>query len=199
MKRLKFVILAAAMALPSAAMWAQQAGPREADSKLDLAICYTAAHSSIVAGSGFWAQGGGAELTGTFYHGLGVSADIAGTHADKISPTGVGLTLVTAVFGPTYTWAPPRSGKKWGQWSIFGESLLGVANALDSTSPAAAGAQSSAESLALEIGGGADLNLSRHIALRAFKADWLRTQLPNAAANVQNSLQLGSGIVFRLP
>jgi hypothetical protein len=51
----------------------------------------------------------------------------------------------------------------------------------------------------LQIGGSADLELSRHFALRLVHADWLRTQLPNATTNVQNTLQFDGGIVFRFP
>ena len=34
-------------------------------------------------------------------------------------------------------------------------------------------------------------------ALRAFEADWLRTQMPNATTNVQNNLRLGAGLIYR--
>ena len=61
------------------------------------------------------------------------------------------------------------------------------------------GAQSDASGLALQIGGGADLDLSPHFAVRLFHADWLRTQLPNGTTNLQNDLQLDAGIVFRFP
>ena len=47
------------------------------------------------------------------------------------------------------------------------------------------------------MGSGLDVNLSPHIALRAIQANWLRTQMPNSTNNLQNSLQLGSGLVFR--
>jgi peptidoglycan-associated lipoprotein len=49
------------------------------------------------------------------------------------------------------------------------------------------------------MGGGMDIDLTPRIAVRVLQADWLRTQLPNGASNVQNSLQLGAGIVWHLP
>lgn len=188
-----------ALALLPAATWAQKAHAKHTPSNLYLALTYNAQHGSITAGTGFWLQGGSAELSATFYRGLGVAADVIGTRSGNISPSGVGLTLVTATFGPTYAWDLPMRGKSRRQWKVFGESLFGVANGLHSVFPNAGGAQSSANSLALQIGGGVDLDISRHIALRLLHADWLRTQLPNAASNVQNNLQLGAGIVFRLP
>ena len=194
------VIVVGAIALLPCALSAQQVPAKNAEPELSLAITYNAQRGIVTSsGNGFWTQGGGAELMATFYHGLGIAADVTGTHASNISPSGVDLTMVTATFGPTYTWGLPRHGKSQREWKIFGESLLGVANGLDSVFPNAAGAQSSSNSLALQVGGGADLDLSRHIAVRVLQADWLRTELPNAASNVQNNLQLGAGIVFQLP
>ena len=53
-----------------------------------------------------------------------------------------------------------------------------------------------AQSRLLDLGG-MNVPLSGHLAVRAFEADWLRTQLPNATTNVQNNLRLGAGLVFR--
>jgi hypothetical protein len=56
---------------------------------------------------------------------------------------------------------------------------------------------SSADSFALEVGGGLDWRFAKHVGLRALQASWIRTQLPNSTTNVQNHLTLGSGIVLR--
>jgi len=188
--------MAAAALLPAGAA-AQQKSPQSQES--DLAINYSAERASQTSGQSFWAQGGSAELTATFYHGLGITADVTGTHAANISSSGVGLTLVTTTFGPTYTWALPRHRSSPGALRFHGESLIGIANGAASVFPEPSGAQSGASSLALQIGGSADLELSRHFALRLVHADWLRTQLPNATTNVQNTLQFDGGIVFRFP
>jgi hypothetical protein len=42
-----------------------------------------------------------------------------------------------------------------------------------------------------------NLQLSRHLALRAFQVAWLRTQLPNATTGVENNLRVGAGFDFR--
>jgi hypothetical protein len=80
---------------------------------------------------------------------------------------------------------------------LFGQALGGVANGVNSVFPDASGAQSSDNSSALQVGGGANISLSHRLAARAFEANWLRTALPNATTNVQNSLRLGAGLVFR--
>jgi peptidoglycan-associated lipoprotein len=45
-------------------------------------------------------------------------------------------------------------------------------------------------------GGGVDIGLSRHIALRLVQADYVRIQLPNSITNVQNNFRLGAGIIL---
>jgi hypothetical protein len=190
------VVMAVAALLPAGAV-AQQKSAQSQES--DLAITYSAERASLTSGQSFWAQGGSAELTATFYHGLGIAANVTGTHAANISSSGVGLTLVTTTFGPTYTWALPQHRSSPGPLRFHGESLIGIANGAASVFPEPSGAQSGASSLALQIGGSADLELSRHFALRLVHADWLRTQLPNATTNVQNTLQFDGGIVFRFP
>jgi hypothetical protein len=70
---------------------------------------------------------------------------------------------------------------------------------MDSVFPSEQGAHANASSLALQMGGAADLTVARHLAIRLVQASWLRTQLPNATTNVQNNLLFGTGIVFRFP
>lgn len=192
--RFVYGIVVGAAALLPAGLSGQQ---KNAQPEIDLALTCGAQHANQTSRQSFWAQGGGAELTATFYHGLGVAANVTGTHAANINSSGVGLTLVTTTFGPTYTWAPRRESQK--QLRLLAESLIGIANGAGSVFPGPSGAQSGDTSLALQIGGGVDLDLSRYLALRLVHADWLRTQLPNATTNVQNNLQLNAGFVFRFP
>ena len=109
-----------------------------------------------------------------------------------MNSAGAGLDMVTATFGPRYTWSPRHA-----RYELFGQGLAGVANGFNSVFPNVLGAQSVANSLAVKAGGGMNLNLKRHLALRLFEADYLRTQLPNSTNNAQNSLQLGAGLVLR--
>src|SRR5262249_40531902 len=83
--------------------------------------------------------------------------------------------------------------------AIFGQGLIGEAHGFNSYFPSSTGVQTDYNSFALQLGGGVDLGLSQHFAVRAIQADWLRTQFPNSTTNVQNSLRLGAGIVVRFP
>jgi hypothetical protein len=158
----------------------------------DIAITYDASRANVIAGNRFWMQGGGVQIHGQFWRGLGVVADVGVLHAGEAHGTAEGLDLVTATFGPRYTqsWAHHRR-------ALFCEALVGETHGFDSVFPAAIGLSSSADSLALQVGGGMNLQFSSHLAMRAFEAAWLRTQLPNATTGVENSLRVGTGLVFK--
>jgi hypothetical protein len=159
---------------------------------VDLAVSYIE-ERSLKAGTGqnFWLQGGSIELGANVWHGLGIAANVTGSHAASIGVSGIPLSLVTATFGPRYRW---HSSHKI---SIYGEGLVGEANGFGSIFPAPGGSQSDANGLALQLGGGVDLRLSDRFALRMIDAGWLRTQPPNSTDNVQNTLRLGAGFVLR--
>jgi len=158
--------------------------------RIDVGVTYIAQRSlQVNTDQNFWMQGGSIELGADAWKGLGIAADVTGTHTGSIGNGGVPLSLVTTTFGPRYRW---HSEKKI---SLYGQTLIGIANAFDSVFANPAGADSSASSFALQIGGGVDYRVSGHFAIRALDAGWLRTQLPNSANNTQNTLRLGAGIV----
>ncbi|MEZ2346444.1 hypothetical protein [Terriglobus sp. RCC_193] len=165
---------------------------RGSSHEVDLALTYTAINNSLSRGGSFWQQGGGVELSGEVWRGLGVTASVTGARASNIT-SGVNLTTITTVFGPRYAWTTSS-----GKIALFGQGLIGEAHGLDSVFPSPQGALSDYISFALQAGGGVDLRLSRHFAVRAVQADWLRTQFPNAGTNVQNNLRISGGLVLRL-
>jgi hypothetical protein len=181
------IFLLAALPLP-----AQEAGTGTA--RLDIAVNYQRLLANPVgAGNHFWLQGGGIQLHSDVWGGLGMVTDISGLHTGAMNASGQGLDLVTTTFGARYTWADmPR------RTSLYGEALVGEAFGFNSAFPSSTGTSASGNSLALEFGGGVHLPVSRRISIGALEADWVRTQLPNAASNVQNNLRLGVGVIFRL-
>lgn len=139
----------------------------------------------------FWMQGGSIELGADVWKGLGFGLNISGSHAGFIGSSNVPLSLQTITVGPRYRW---HSGHKV---SLYGEAMIGTANGFNSLFPTQFGSDRSANSSALQVGGGVDYRLSHHFSARLLDAAWLRTQLPNSTNNVQNTLGLGSGIVLR--
>lgn len=195
-KRLGCVLLQGAiavmmMALPLAAQEKPAAGVVRFP--LEVAFIYDAAHSQTIGGTNFWMQGGGMQIEGRLTPNFGVVADVTGTGVSQIGNTGVGLALVTATFGPRYTWAPGH-----GRYAVYGQALAGDGFGFDSVFPANGGATGSSYNLAVKAGGGMNLALTPRFAVRLFEADWLRTELPNTGSSVQNNFQIGAGIVLRI-
>jgi len=172
---------------PATAALAQSDQPAH---EMDLALTYNPQYRDATNGNKFWTRGGGGEFSAGLYRGLGVVAAVSINYAPNINGTGVNLTTYTPAFGPRYTWSHHKV-------AIFGEGLVGVSEGT-SVFPATGGAQTTAHTFAAQAGGGIDLRLSKDVAFRPIQASWLRTGFPNGASNVQNSLQLGVGVVFRL-
>ena len=188
------IIASAVLAVPLSAQSATALNTASTEPRypIDVAFTWDATLSNNVTSSRFWMQGAGAQIHGQFYRGFGAVADIAGTHTANINSTSVGLDMVTATFGPRYTWS--HADRKF---QFFAQGLVGVANGFNSIFPAPNAANTVQTSLAVKAGGGINIALAPHIALRAIEANWLRTQFSNSTTNVQNNLTLGAGIVFK--
>jgi hypothetical protein len=168
----------------------------QAQTSLDAALVYQAADANVVHGNRFWLQGGSVQVHAQFWRGLGAVADVSVIRSGHLERSGPGLDLVTAAFGPRYTWSPP--GPYEGRYALFGQFLVGDASGMNGIFPTATGAiHSSANSFGMYLGGGVNVPLRNRLTLRAFEADWLHTQMPNAASGVQNSLRLGAGLIFK--
>ena len=191
-----FLLLAASLLVPAGLKAQQTYKPDHHEA--DVAVTYTEQYSNLVSTPTFWHSGGSVELSTQTYRGWGLAANVSGTETGSAANSGYGLSLVTAVFGPRYTYFRPGSVHRNHSLAIFGQGLIGQSWGFDSYFPSPSGVQTDAISFALHVGGGVDIGLSRHFAVRALQADWLRTQFPNANTNVQNNLGLAAGIVFRI-
>ena len=164
---------------------------------LEISFNYSYARSNAAPGQCgcFNMNGGSSEVAFHAFRALSVVADLTGERATTIGPTaGDDLSLVVFTVGPRFSHR--FSG---GKFTPFVQGLVGAAHGFDGLFPGAGGTLSgAASSLAVLAGGGLDLTINRHLAIRAIQADYLRTQLPNGQANEQNLLRLGAGIVLRI-
>lgn len=184
---LRNLLLTGAIAMTTSMVSAQERH------EVDVAVTYSAQYNAILGGSSFWQPAGGTmDLSAEFFHGLGIVANVGGYRASNIAP-GVNLTMVTATFGPRYTWVSRAKPKL----ALFGQGLAGEAHGLDSVFPQPSGAVTSFNTIAVLVGGGADWRLNRHFAVRPFEVEWLWTQFPNSQNNYQNNVRFSGGIVFR--
>jgi hypothetical protein len=197
--RAKFSLLLAASLLVPATLKAQVPYPAKDHQEVDVAVTYTEQYSNLVSTPTFWHNGGSIELSAQLAHGFGLAANVAGTQTDNAAGSGIGLSLVTATFGPRYTYYQPLGAERKRSLAVFGQGLLGQAWGFNSYFPTRSGGIRSDDSLALQVGGGVDLGLSHNFGIRVLQADWIRTELPNGTTNVQNTLRLGAGLLFRLP
>lgn len=165
-----------------------QAGP------LEFAVSYNAIRANAPPGgcACFYMQGGRAEVDFRLHHWLSAVAEVGGAHANKINSSGDSVGRITYLVGPRVTY---RSNRRF---SGFAQTLFGGAHGFDGYFPSPTNSSSTANSISFSTGGGMDLSLSDHLAVRILQADYLYTQLPNAAGDRQNNLRIGAGIVFRI-
>lgn len=198
-KSKSLLLLAASLLIPSGLRAQATKSNTLSHREVDLAVTYTVQHSNLVSTPTFWQQGGSVELSAQAYRGWGAAANITGTHVGSAANSGVGLSMVTTTFGPRYTWYIPNGIVRKRSLAVFGQGLIGESHGFNSYFPSKTGAMTDYNAFALQVGGGVDLGLSRHVAIRVIQADWLRTQFPNGTTNVQNSFRLAAGIVLRFP
>ncbi len=189
------LLLVSAMAMTTLAAQcrAQKAeGNTVPPSEFDVTFTFNAASANQVGGSRFWMSGGSMQVHDRFAGGWGMVADFGGLHKANINSSGVGLDMVTTVFGPRYTWTPTRR-----RFDLYGQGLVGEVFAFNTIIPMKPLPITSDNGLAVLAGGGMNLRATPHVGVRVFEADWLRTKLANTTTNVQNSIRAGAGVIFR--
>ncbi|PYV49816.1 MAG: hypothetical protein DMG92_09875 [Acidobacteria bacterium] len=138
---------------------------------------------------------------------FGVKADLSGHYGNLVSvtfnsiPPVVPLNFSTPdqhiydyLFGPVISHRAPRYTVF--AHSLFGGEHVGFGNFQIVGGPVTLPGPASSNSFALALGGGLDLKLTRHFAVRAGQFDY---QLVNSSANGhghQNDFRFSSGIVF---
>ena len=100
--------------------------------------------------------------------------------------------------GQLYSYmAGPRLSFRHGPLQPYVQGLFGAAHL--STSLQAALGATSANSFAMAVGGGLDLKMSKHFAVRLAQVDYFMTQLtsPSSVRFTRNNFRYSGGIVFR--
>ena len=172
--------------------------PQPAVDKFDVALNFTYKVAKIASTTtNFVLPGGSLDAAYNFggkAGGLGLVVDVNGESKSNIEP-GVNLTQFSVMGGARYTF---RIGAhRPHAVDLYGEGLGGEVFASNSLFPGPSGTATSANSVAIQAGGGADIRLARSIALRLFEVDFITTQLPNATNQRQYDVRFSNGIVFR--
>jgi outer membrane immunogenic protein len=162
---------------------------------LELTLAYSTVRANAPPGGCgcFWMQGGKAEANAHLYRGWSAVVEIAGQHASNINAAHSDLSLVSYLFGPRYSYHSNR------RWTPFAQVLVGGVHGFDAFFPNQNGSNITPDAFALSAGGGLNLNLDHHFAVRVAQADYFLTQLPNNQEDRQNNLRLSAGIILRFP
>jgi len=166
----------------------------QSGTKAEVALNYTYVHSNAPPGGCgcFSWNGGSAAAAWHFNDRFAVVGDFAGVYSGNLDSSGLSSTLVSYLFGPRYTYRLHQ-----GKLIPYGQVLLGGAHASNGYFPSGATSSSSANAFALTLGGGLDIAVTEHVAIRAGQVEYFYTRFPNGVNQDQNNLRVSAGVVLR--
>ena len=127
-------------------------------------------------------NGGSGQLEFNVTRLLGVVGDLGGY---AVARSGFATThQISYLFGP-------RVNFRRGRVTPFAQVLLGAMWASDAI------VLGSKTAFAMTAGGGIDVTVSRHFAVRPVQAEYFLTKFPDGADNRQNNFRYSAGLVFR--
>src|SRR6185437_10350474 len=140
----------------------------------------------------FLLNGGSSEELFHVWKNIAAVAQVTGSRTDKVSQSQQGLSLITYVAGPRYSFFTAH------RLTVYGQFLIGGAHGFDSYFPKAdMRSTGAASSMAFAPGGGLEIGVRNWLSIRAVEAEFLVTHLPNDINDHQHNLRIGSGVVFR--
>jgi outer membrane immunogenic protein len=174
----------------ASASFAQQ----PADYRGDVAAAYHWVRTN--AGPGecgcFGLNGGGLSGSWNFHGPWSVVVDLSAETKSAAPPVSNSLTLVSYLAGARYKIPQPwLEGNHKPQ--PFAQIILGAAHA----GGGEAGVADGSYRFATRIGGGIDVPLNSHFAVRVVQIDYYLTTFANATNDHQNNFLVGAGIVYR--
>jgi len=185
-------LLAAACLIAGQPLWGQQDAPESpCHPRLEVAVLYDALLSNVVRADRFWMQGGGIQIEGQFlarsWSGGGHLRISRTECQQRRSGAGHGEPLPSdrAICGRRHTTAVPSSAMPWWERPMV----------LTASFPALARPPAARTVWRCRLGAAWIWRSNIVFCYRAFEADWLRTELPNADTNVQNNIRLAAGVV----
>src|SRR5580658_9611393 len=175
-----------------------------------LGYSYLRAVPTLAAGNRFvWLNGGSTSIAFNFNGYLGLVGDFAGFADSQLRVNGAaspGKVVDSSGSAYTYLFGPRLSFRKHDRFTPFAQVLFGGVHASPVTissdcSGAGCTPLPAENKFAMTAGGGLDIRVHRHIAIRVIQAEYLMTNFddPSTGQNAtQNDVRLSAGIVFRL-
>ena len=144
------------------------------------------------AGSGiphFNGNGGSTNIEYNFNRWFGLVGDFGGYHTSTIDHVDVDLKQFSYAFGPRLNY---RFGDR-DRATLFGQLLLGGIHATGS----ALGTSGSDNAFAMAFGGGLDIGVAKHVAIRPAQFEYVLTTYDISGYRPQNNFRYSGGVVFR--
>jgi hypothetical protein len=151
-------------------------------------------------------NGGSTSIAFNLNRTLGLVGDFGGYNARQIQLTGAGANpaRVADASGTAFTYlAGPRLSFRYSRVTPFAQVLFGGVHASQVTLSNCSGVLCTPlpteNAFAMTAGGGIDLRIHRHLAIRIVQAEYLMTNFADLSTgnrDTQNDLRLSSGLVF---
>jgi len=199
--------------MPAASMAAAMpysAGLNIGTPKVELFLGYSYLHAvpGLAAGNRLvWLNGGSASIAYNFNRYLGIVGDVGALTNSQVRFTGAYTSTVDVnnanVNVITYLFGPRLSFRKYNRITPFAQVLFGGAHAgAVSLTPCTFSCTllPAENAFAMTAGGGLDIKVHRHFAIRVIQAEYLMTRFQDyttGATATQNDVRLSAGIVFR--
>ena len=141
------------------------------------------------------ANGGFGSVQYNFNKAFGVVADLGANYVGNVNGVQIGNTAFEYLFGPRFTWRHSR-------FSPYVQALFGGERFSNGYNPSSSSPLlgTSQNNFAGAFGGGLDVTLTQHVAVKPFQVDYLMTQFAPGSGNptnVANNLRYSAGVVFR--
>ena len=153
----------------------------------EVGLTYSFVHRTNEQGHSGYSQNGG---SGYFEYNVtrmvGLVADLGGYDSGKRD-----RQTLTYLFGPRLNWRMSRI-TPYVQFLFGGAYEWGLIKS--------SGISTTQNGFSLAAGGGVDINITHHIAVKPIQLEYVMTQLPQLASNLnsaQNNLRYSAGVVYR--
>jgi Outer membrane protein beta-barrel domain len=174
-------LLLVVLAAGTRGAFAQTSADAQASSSVELFGGYSYQRLNSAGGNGTGLNGWAADMQANVKRSFALATSFSGAYGEEL---GANLQLYTFLAGPRLVCRSKRD-------SFFVHALIGGAR----LNASAARVGDNRTSFAAALGGGVDVKLTRHTAVRVFQADYLLTRL---AGRTQNDFRVSTGIVIRL-
>jgi outer membrane protein OmpA-like peptidoglycan-associated protein/opacity protein-like surface antigen len=184
-------------------------GPKDTPPKVELFMGFSYLRNvpASVTNRIDWVPGGTMSLAINANRYLGFVADVGGYHATNFGPGAPPTGGTVPAYGDLYSYMfGPRLSFRHERATPFIQALFGGVHASDVTLNGCTGIGCTPlpfeNAFAMAAGGGVDVTVSRHVAIRVIQAEYMMTRFQDPTSSTgaterQNDIRLSAGIVLR--